>query len=185
MNLVSCWGAWSVQVWWAAKGCNPKSKILHPKARGPGAVRRWWGRGGSARSGLSAPLSSLGLCSCNGKAAGSPRSRWAQAWLLAPACPARPTLHAAHPSATLTGGNAPSGWGHCGNSTSLHQTCGCKSHVRDSATAGMVAGLFQLGAKLSLLGEIQRRDAEWCLSTKKLLFYATSLYPRALGGWMW
>lgn len=56
--------------------------------------------------------------------------------------PLNPTLHAAHPSATLSGRNARPGGGCCGNSTYLHQTCGCKNHVRDSATARTVAGLF-------------------------------------------
>ena len=65
-----------------------------------------------------------------------------------------------NPAATLTAGKRHPARGRCGNSTCLHQTRGCDRHVRDSATAGKAAGPSQLAAKLSLLGEIQRRDAE-------------------------
>lgn len=155
------WGASSDQVRWAAQGCDPlRAKSSIQENRGQEPSDGGGGRAGNVRSSFTEPLGSLGLCSCNRKVSGSPCSQRALAWLLAPACPTQPTLHTAPPSATLMGGKCPSGWGCCGNSACLHQTCGCKSHIRDSATAGTVAGFFQVGGKLSLLGGILRQDAE-------------------------
>lgn len=104
--------------------------------------------------------------------------------LLAPACPARPTLQAAGPSATLTGGNAPQ----VEDTVEIQLIHTKPMDVKATAGTGRdiaTAGLFGLGAQLSLLGEkvhlsisfqlCRRWDVTQCLVQNNRVFCAMFL----------